>query len=651
MPTDTRQQLRDLGDELRRSSTPITFDEIATPTKRTASDVVSITRSHRRDLPRRPRARWAAVAAVAAATVGLFAIANRPGSEQVAEQPAAVVLPVPMAPAGSMILGTELPGWELQRVSSDGTAAGSGDFVRRIYIADDPHPENAPALIVDSFDADAGSPYLDPSTRTTTVRGTTGYLFDREPNGHGLAFESDGYWFDITIYNLPETDLIAAATAVVRSSDGYGATIDAASRPADLVDEAEGVQGESWFVSRSAFDHPIPDARWENDDQSIWFQSFQQDPTVDRFQRVGAATVVDTTVNGQPAFLRTLPDNDEYRSITWHAVGRTNVLGSMNVDEDELVDFATALRPATVAEWDAAVASVAPPVACVGPECDGAPEPGSIVPAGVESFPTIDESVVPGDGQRSTLAQYSYFGYSDSGASTWTGVIGVPSTNTYDNLITVTVAPSDEAEPLPVEPGRTSDIGEHDYGNGVELVKTLANDIVVIVGGRDIDQLYQVLDNIAPTMTDGALTGYKLVGDLPGDLTELEPPFERGIASGSFPHLQVNGNINISVSPLPALLDVSGWIGPVEQLDTSQGPALFYQQAQTGYAGLAITLNDGTTLSISGRGNSREQLVELAAEIQLVDEQSWTTRYNPILATITGATNTPATTEIIDQTD
>ncbi len=188
--------------------------------------------------------------------------------------------------------------------------------------------------------------------------------------------------------------------------------------------EAVGVVGESWFMSLPALDNPMSSARWENGTRSLWLQSFEQDAEVDRFQRIGAASVVDTTVNGQPAFIRTLVGQDEFRSIAWHTDGFTHSLGSLGVSEEDLIEFAETLRRATTLEWDAAVVSVAPPVACLGSECADLTQPGSIIPSGVDSFPPIDESLVPDHGSGVTFAHYTYFDGIEGRGTTWIGVLG-----------------------------------------------------------------------------------------------------------------------------------------------------------------------------------------------------------------------------------
>lgn len=645
MPTDTRAQLRKLGDELYRSSTPISLGEVAGSADLASSGPDGTMQPAHPRFTRTTGARVATLVVVAAAIVGLVVIANRPTSRSATGSPDAAVLLEPMAPDGALVLDRELSNWQLQSASDDLIGAGFGVFIRRIYTTEASRPEEGPSLIVESFDTDAGSPDLNASTASITVGGVEGFLFNRPPGGRGLAFESDGFWYDITAYNLTTEELVAAAEAARRADNGYGAIVDSSGLPDGLVDEIAGEQGESWFLSRAALDNPIPTGRWENGASSIWLQTLQQDGSADRFQRIGAATIVDAAVNGQPAFLRTLTGQGQYRSLTWHADGRTHMLGSVDVNADELIEFAETLRPATMSEWNA----VAPSEACMGVKCAGLPEPGSIVLSGVDLFPLIDDALVPNDGRGATYAQYLYF--PEYSGPIWTGVIGAPNTNVYENLITVMVSAGADAEPLSTVPGRTPDVGEYDYDSGIGLVRTTSDDAVVTVQGREIDQLYAVLEHIEPTITDGELSGYDLSGDLPIGLSEIERPDKRAFEDGSFPVLTVHGGVlDIRIITGPALTHVSGWIGPIERLSVNERPALFHARTQGDYAILAIELGDGNTLAIAGDGFSRQELIDLANNIGFVDEQAWNSRYGAVPAVIPRTVDdTPSTTVGVEQ--
>lgn len=650
MPADVRSQLGHLGEAMLRDSAPVTFDDI------TASpiDTTSSVRSFRRPVHPRKSGRAmstaVALAGAAAVLVGLVVIADRPDSNPRADEPVSSTVPQPMAPAGSIVLGDGFDDWTIDDVG-DSRDFTSVVFEHRIYTTDDPQPENGPALVVTSYDADAGAPYLDDATGTTVVQGVEAHLVDRPPDALGVAFELDGYWYDLTGYNLTESKLLTAAAATTRSPDEFGAVIAPSALPDGVNVETSGVMGESWFITRDALGSPISHARWTNGDQSVWYQSLAHDPALDRFQRIGAATVTDTDVNGHTAFIRTLPDNNAYRSITWHEDGRTRVLESLNVTDDQLVDFAQALRPATASEWDEITAALAPPVACTGDQCAGAPEPGSIIPAGVNVFPAIDERLVPDDGRGPTSARYGHYSsVLTGGGSTWVGVIGAPSDSMYDDLITVSVSKTEDAEQLPVEPGPTPDVGEYVYGSGVQLVKTYPSDVSVIVQGRDIDVLHEVLDNLEPLATDGELVGYELVGDLPAGLTELEPPSERKTNSGSFPSLSVHrGTVTLSINPGPALTHISGWIGPIDTVEVEGRRAFIHELNDTGYITLAIELENGLTLSIESNGLTRPELVDIAAAVELIGEQEWNERYHLSLPIVPGsgssATTVAPTTE------
>lgn len=649
MPTDTRTQLRDLGNDLRRDSTPITMDEIIGSDNPAAPANLTRVRTTRRGARRATFARAAAFVATAAAVVGLVVIADRPDADPVADQPGSTVLPEAGAPAGALVLDTDVPGWELLAATVDQPRTDAELFPRRIYAIDGPRPEDGPSLVVESFDVDARTPEVTSSTATVSVGDVDGFLFDRAAGGRGLVYETDGFWYDLTAYNLTDTQLLAAGEAARRSDDGNGAIIDPSGLADQLTTEAVGVAGESWFLSLTAIDNPMSGARWEDGARSMWLQSFKQDPSIDRFQRIGAATVVDTTVSGQPAFIRTIEGQDDFRSITWRTDGHTHSLGSLGVSEQDLVQFAETLRPATTVEWDAVVDATAPPIACLGVECAGLPEPGSIVPAGVETFPTIDETLIPDDGGGVTFAQYSYFGGTESRGTTWIGVLGVADAPILDGLVTVMVSAASDAEPLPTQPGRSSDIAEYDYGTGVELVRTFPNNTVVVVQGRDVDQLYRVLDNIEPTTIDGDLSGYELIGELPDGLEELGGPFQRGLDNGSFPKLLIHGYFDITILPGPPLPVISGWLGPVEQLSVGGRPALFHSEPQNGFALLAVSLADGNTMTLTGDGFSQQEMIDLANSVEFLDEQTWKDRYDPILPILPSIVDAPATTETVDE--
>lgn len=169
--------------------------------------------------------------------------------------------------------------------------------------------------------------------------------------------------------------------------------------------------------------------------------------------------------------------------------------------------------------------------------------------------------------------------------------------------------------------------------------------------GRDIDQLYRVLENIEPTSVDGDLSGYELIGELPDSLEELGAPFQRGLDNGSFPKLLIHGSFDITILPGPPLPVVSGYIGPIEQLSIDGRPALFHSEPQNGFAFLAVTLADGHTMTLTGDEFSRQKMIDLADSVEFLDEQAWKDRYDPILPILPRTVAAPTTTEIIDETE
>ena len=172
---------------------------------------------------------------------------------------------------------------------------------------------------------------------------------------------------------------------------------------------------------------------------------------------------------------------------------------------------------------------------------------------------------------------------------------------------------------------------------------------MVIVQGRNIDQLYRVLDHIEPTSVDGDLSGYELTGELPDSLEELGAPFQRGLDNGSFPKLLIHGSFDITILPGPPLPVVSGWLGPIEQLSIDGRTALFHSEPQNGFAFLAVTLADGNTMTLTGDGFSRQEMIDLAANVELLDEQAWKDRYDPILPILPRSIDAPTTTETVDE--
>jgi hypothetical protein len=353
--------------------------------------------------------------------------------------------------------------------------------------------------------------------------------------------------------------------------------------------------------------------------------------------------VTETSVNGQPAFFASLPNNQPHRSLTWVVGGRTIDLAGRNVTDDELIAFAESMRPATAIEWQNALSDTSPPVACTQPNCEWPLERGSVIPSGVSQFPVIADDLVPDDGRGATFASYSYFFAGAEHAegtltlgSSWTGVIGSELDETIDNVVTITVSSGASTEQLAVVEGRDPDVGEYFFDTGIELVKTLPNGVAVIVQGVDVDELYDLLDQIEPTLIDGSLAGYELTGELPDGLVELERPFERGLAAGAYPQLAVHRDtVNLTVTPTPALVSVSGWWpGPIERTTIAGRPALVYEPKGAGYVNIAIELDDRTTLTLGSRDLSRDQLIALAPRVELVDEQTWVDLYDPLLPTI-----------------
>ncbi|BAN01564.1 hypothetical protein [Ilumatobacter coccineus] len=313
--------------------------------------------------------RWLAVAAAAIVVVGVGALVavQRPGPDTPdvapATQPPAAV--ADLAP-GSPLVFDETPA-ALQNATfsagnrfepaTAGDLAGTTDvpeLVRRWYTGDAAQPELSPWIAVDSYPADQMSPDVPPDAEQITVQGVDGHIYSTPvTTGTSLEFAVDEATYVLTAGHLTDGDLLLAAEHVRLADDGYGAVIDPAGLADGLTERGAGTMIETFFISRQAFEHPIPQTHWDTADTNVWVSALTEDPALLPLQRLGYATVTDTTVHGQPAYLTSLGDyQPEYRGVTWSENGITYLLGSNGFDDDTIIEYANLLRPATSNEWE-----------------------------------------------------------------------------------------------------------------------------------------------------------------------------------------------------------------------------------------------------------------------------------------------------------
>lgn len=341
---------------------PGQFDPDALPlTTLTTPDVAS---------PRRMAPVLAAAAVAAVTVAGLVAVAARGDQSDTTLRPAATAPPVasslpaptaaePMAPDGAMIPGA------LPAPLADATISAGGylssftppepdsDAIRRWYTSTLTLPETAAWIALDSFPADRMAPDMVGPVEQAEVQGTVAELYEpRRFGDRAVTVTLDGTTYLLSGANLTDADLLQAAEYVRLADEGYGAVIDAEGLTNGLTERAAGGVFESWFLSRSSFETPILSLRVDGTDAAAWMMALHQDVEEHHLHRLGFSSVTDITVHGQPAFLTTLDTQANYRGVTWHEDGVTYLLGSNDLADDEVIELADGLRPATLAEWD-----------------------------------------------------------------------------------------------------------------------------------------------------------------------------------------------------------------------------------------------------------------------------------------------------------
>lgn len=312
--------------------------------------------------------RWLAVAAVAVIVLGIGALVaiRRPDSATPdvapATQPPAQVADV--APGGPLVFDKTPAVLQdaafsasnrFEPAASGGLAGtiNATELVRRWYTTDAAQPELGAWIAVDSFRGDLMAPGVPLEAEQVTVQRVDGHMFDAPVmTGTSVEFTVGDTTYVLTTGHLTDEDLLLAAEHVRPADDGYGAVIDPAGLVSGLTERAAGTMIESFFISRQALEHPIPQTQWYTADQNVWVMALTDDPALLPLQRLGYATITDTTVHDHPAMLTTLGDfQPEYRGVTWSENGITYLLGSNGFD-DAIIEYANLLRPATRSEWE-----------------------------------------------------------------------------------------------------------------------------------------------------------------------------------------------------------------------------------------------------------------------------------------------------------
>ncbi len=605
----------------------------------------------RTEPPRRARGRtWLNAAAAALLVLGVAAVwatasnrdagdpapAQEPpatrGTDPDASQPsidsAGPAVPVAQAGERALVLDPIPDGWSLTHLSTRRGITGSS-MSTQVFATASLLPETAPAFVVDVIDVDAGRPDIPAGAEPVTVQGVPGSLYEDSP-GLVVSYESSGTWVTITGHQVDRDALLMAAEYT--RLEGTDAVIDPAGLPAGVAKRATGGRIEAWFINDAATVEAGPEMRWESDTgESMWLLSMPGTAQGAALGRIGAASVSDVDVNGNPGFITTIADDDQYRSLTWTADGDVHLLGSRGLDHDRLLEYASAMRTPTDTEWDAAVAAATPTMATL-PDDGGLPEPGSVVPYRVTVFPMIDETLVPDEGRGATyaFATYGLAGIEIDG-SHWIGTVGPADWDVPSDLVNVAVANDGLLEPTLGEPVRDPDIVESRGESSIELRSTV-DGIVVRVIGADTDVLYEVIEAIRPIIVDGRLDGY-VAEELPPGLTDLTGPIGTGWPAGAIPIVNVHNALTMQVRPAAAITAIEAG-AHTERVDIAGRPGYLYTSPDSPYQMLNIEIDEHTTLTLNSGDLSRDQLLNIAAQVELVDQSTWNATYNPLPAVI-----------------
>jgi hypothetical protein len=252
-------------------------------------------------------------------------------------------------------------------------ALGLSDPIRW-YATDPAAPEDGPYLRVVSATqpVPAGSrlgcmiedPMAPDATRADTLPdGTPVCLAVREPTGSYGRIAVDRSPVSIIVEgNATDEQLLAAAANLVPSPTG-GFEIGPGGRPAAMTEIGTGL-GVSDFatVSLAASQQSMIQIGWSGaSGGSLFYVATQDDPASISTMRLNYTTITDTTIRGEPGFLRTIENQPTYLGAVWQERATTYQVGSQGLTEEQLRQLLDELHVPTNTEWSDLLASTPPP--------------------------------------------------------------------------------------------------------------------------------------------------------------------------------------------------------------------------------------------------------------------------------------------------
>jgi hypothetical protein len=208
----------------------------------------------------------------------------------------------------------------------------------------------------------------------------------------------------------------------------------------------------------------------------------------------------------------------------------------------------------------------------------------------------------------------------------WGGSIGVLDVSgTPSVLVAIAAFPVGWVTFPDARPGRVAGVGETGLDGGVTLSWSVG-DIPFTMVGDDLDLMYQLIDHIEPVLGRADRGGYRLVGELPGGLSELEAPQHRVPMRTPSVNTEGSGVLSMSVEDGPILTTLAG--GGVLKPQPITINELHGYRSTRGRPIIVLELATDEALWISSNTMTFDELKNVASRVQLVDEAAFRAKYN-----------------------
>jgi hypothetical protein len=217
----------------------------------------------------------------------------------------------------------------------------------------------------------------------------------------------------------------------------------------------------------------------------------------------------------------------------------------------------------------------------------------------------------------------------DNGVNWWGTIGALTPDGTPTSVVVINAGPGASSAPDAV-PGRRPGITESRQDHAVALHVEAGADGPLALFGGDLDTLYDLVDHLRPT-ADGPRPGYEIVGELPDSLVELTPPRPRSTIDHPTLSDDSDGSVLsvgvVGETPAFSALACSMTTPPLTVTVGARFPGIAATCGQTQI--VVWTVSDSDSLTISSQRLSREELVDVAGRVRLVDKTEWEEHYGP----------------------